>query len=179
MLTENIMTSIWYGCMIILRKSKVAVQQKTEEESIGNIIWPKNSSLIYNNLNNVGIAMFFITFPFSVNSLNPFLCREAVSFLKKMQKLAMYLLKRYCHKAYRRTGICAYTMPEISIFVNPPRNSLTESYFGTFKAPFAFHTPRNSPQIVKHSFSFIFNDRCVSNVPHVHFDVFIFVSFEN
>ena len=82
LLTENIMTSIWYGSMIILLKSKIAVQQKTEEESIGNIIWPKNNSLIYNNLNNVVIAMFFITFPFSV--IKPFLCREAFSFLKKM-----------------------------------------------------------------------------------------------
>ena len=53
----------------------------------------------------------------------------------------------------------------------------TESYFGTLEATFALHTPRNSPQILKHSFSFIFNDRCDSNVPHVHFDVFVFVSF--
>ena len=53
----------------------------------------------------------------------------------------------------------------------------TESWFGTLEATFAFHTPRNSPQILKQSFSFIFNDRCDSNVPHVHFDVFVFVSF--
>ena len=55
----------------------------------------------------------------------------------------------------------------------------TEAQFGTLEATFAFHTTRNYPQILKQSFSFIFNDRCDSNVSYVHFEVFVFVSFFN
>ena len=132
LLIKNIHQYLVWLYDIILRKSRIVVQQKRGVDQKRNL---ENSSL------------------------------------KKCKDLQCSCLN---DTAIKRTAD-VHTQCHIFRFLLIPQE--TESYFGPLKQLLHFIPSGILHKFLKHSFSFIFNDRFDSNVPHVHFDVFVFVHF--